>query len=187
MDDQWLVFGDSVPTGERTTAAPWPERVATNGTVNYHGEMGTTLTDLVATADATVDAHGGDDLTVLVHAGHNDAQLRHGDPRVPLDRFREAAAALDETLADHPGVAVHGFVGLVPLLGLDRPDSVSFSDEQPARSLAYDDALAETVADHVTVARPVDEWRARTVDGVHPDDDGHAFVAQLVREWLDGA
>ena len=187
MAEQYLVLGDSVPTGGGTATTPWPGRVATQtgATVSSHGQMGSTVPELAAAAPDVVDKHDGDELVVLVHAGHNDAQRSRGDPRVTLDRFRAAAASLDETLADHPAVAVHGFVGLVPLLDIDDADGVPFSDDQPDRSLAYDDALADTVTDHVTIARPVEAWRSRTADGVHPTDEGHAFVAERVRAWLD--
>jgi lysophospholipase L1-like esterase len=156
--------------------------------------MATTLADLAVGASATAEevvgerSSGGDDgarptgeTVVLVHAGHNDAQLSGGEPRVPIDRLRAAAARLDGTLADHDAVDRHAFVGLVPLL----PDrGVPFDDAQPDRSLDYDDALAETVATHLTVARPVGEWDERTADGVHPNEAGHAYVAARVAAWL---
>jgi lysophospholipase L1-like esterase len=122
---------------------------------------------------------------VLVHAGHNDAQLSGGDPRVTKGLFRDAAADIDRALASRPAVDRHAFVGLVPLLRVDRPGAVPFGETQPDRSLAYDDILAETVTDHVPVARPVDDWVDRTEDGVHPNETGHAFVAERVAGWLD--
>jgi hypothetical protein len=80
----------------------------------------------------------------------------------------------------------HAFVGLVPLHRLDAPGSVPFDGSQPGRSLAYDDALAASVSTHLPVARPVDDWRDRTTDGVHPNEAGHAVVAGRVAGWLGG-
>jgi lysophospholipase L1-like esterase len=127
-----------------------------------------------------------DETVVLIHAGHNDAQLRGGAPRVPESRFRDAAAALDRRRGDRVDVDRHAFVGLVPLHRLDAPGSVPFDGSQPGRSLAYDDALAASVTTHLPVARPVDDWRDRTTDGVHPNEAGHAFVAGRVAGWLEG-
>lgn len=185
-----LVLGDSVPNGARTDADGWPRRlpdlVESVTSVRLHGDVGTSLAALSDEAPAVLD--GADGVTVLVHAGHNDAQLSGGEPRVSEARFREAAATLDQTLADHPAVDRRAFVGLVPLLRLDAPDSVPFAEVQPERALAYDDLLAEAVDSHVPVARPTAAWRDRTVDGVHPDDAGHAAVAERVAAWLtDGA
>ena len=182
-----LVLGDSVPDGARTDAAGWPrrlpDRVASSGVdVTVRADMST---ELAALADgASIPDEGA---VVLVHAGHNDAQLGGGDPRVPEARFRAAAAELDERLAASAAVARHAFVGLVPLLPLEDPEAVPLSDAQPARSLDYDDALATAVETHLPVARPVGAWHDRTADGVHPDDAGHAHVADRVADWLRAA
>ncbi len=178
-----LVVGDSVPPGERTEAPAWPRRLPAlvDGieAVAVEGGMGTALVDLVDRAETWLDEH--DPAVVLVHAGHNDAQYGGGEPRVTLDEFRAAATDLDAALAGRPGVARHAFVGLVPLLpGVGVP----FDERQPGRSLTYDDALADAVGEHVPVARPVEAWRDRTEDGVHPNDAGHAFVAERVATRL---
>ncbi|QPV64678.1 SGNH/GDSL hydrolase family protein [Halosimplex litoreum] len=193
-----LVLGDSVPAGERTDATAWPHRLpdlverAADARVAVRGGMATTLADLAVEATTAVDDAVGEgcpetgpagETVVLVHAGHNDAQLSGGEPRVETERFRAAAARLDRTLADHAAVDRHAFVGLVPLL----PDrGVPFADAQPDRSLDYDDALAECVGTHIPVARPVTDWGARTADGVHPNEAGHGHVAARVAVWLAG-
>lgn len=190
MHSTLLVLGDSVPLGERTDAEAWPHRLpelvdSFDGRVDVRGSMGVSLASLAdGLSDHLADA-ATDSLTVLVHAGHNDAQLSGDDPRVTKETFRDAATEIDRTLASRPAVDRHAFVGLVPLLRVDRPGAVPFDEAQPDRSLAYDDILAETVADHVPVAHPVDDWVDRTEDGVHPNEAGHAFVAERVAEWLD--
>jgi len=193
-----LVLGDSVPAGERTDATAWPRRLpdlvegVADARIVVRGGMATTLADLAVGATTAVDdvvGEGGPETdpagetVVLVHAGHNDAQLSGGEPRVETERFRAAAARLDRTLADHAAVDRHAFVGLVPLL----PDrAVPFADAQPDRSLGYDDALGERVGTHLPVTRPVTDWDARTADGVHPNEAGHAHVAARVAAWLAG-
>lgn len=181
------VLGDSVPNGYGADAAAWPRRVAdlldSDATVSCHGDVGTTLADLSTAAPEVPADHDGDRPTVLVHAGHNDAQLSGGEPRVPVERFRAAAAALDRALAGADAVERHAFVGLVPPLDVG---AVRFADDQPDRALRYDAALAEAVDVHLPVAEPVADWRERTVDGVHPDAAGHAYVARRVADWLDG-
>ena len=91
-----LVLGDSVPGGAVTSATAWPRRVAGRAGAALHtrGSMGTTMVDLAdGTAAALREALPGEDregtpggsgggAVALVHAGHNDAQLRSGDPRV---------------------------------------------------------------------------------------------------------
>jgi len=185
-----LVLGDSVPHGNRTEATAWPRRLPSlvervdGDRVTVRGGTGTTLAALAAEADQRIESVAESErIVALVHAGHNDAQLSGGDPRVSLEEFRTAAARLDERLAADPAVDRHAFVGLVPLLpGHDVP----FADAHPERSLAYDDALEETVDTHLGVARPVTAWADRTADGVHPDGDGHAAVARRVAAWLAG-
>ncbi|PSQ45308.1 hypothetical protein BRD17_01805 [Halobacteriales archaeon SW_7_68_16] len=182
-----LVIGDSVPAGERTTATRWPDRLPdlvagpSVGNVTVRAGMGETLASIGERAAAGTLAADAD--IVLLHAGHNDAQTSDERPRVPIDEFRAAARAVDRTLdtaADR-----HAFVGLVPLLALDRPGSVPFGDDQPERSLRYDDVLGETVGTHVPVDRPVDDWPTRTEDGVHPNDAGHGYVAGRVATWIE--
>lgn len=190
MPTELLVVGDSVPPGEATDAAGWPRRLPSlvDGLdaerVAVTAGMGQTLNDLAVECRAAVDdaAPAAGDLVVLVHAGHNDAQLSGGDPRVSVERFRAAAARTDRRLADHPAVDRHAFVGLVPLL---PGHGVPFADAQPGRSLDYDDALAETVETHLPVARPVEAWADRTADGVHPAATGHAAIAERVAAWLE--
>lgn len=191
------VLGDSVPHGERTSDTGWPDRLGGVRAVERHGGMGVSLTSLSERATAgDLTLHGSvaedegreteTETVVLVHAGHNDAQLSGGEPRVPETTFRDAAADLDAFLDADARVDRHAFVGLVPLLRLDRPGSIPFDESQPDRSLAYDDALAAVVATHLPVARPVDEWLGWTEDGVHPNDAGHAFIAERVEAWLAG-
>ena len=43
------------------------------------------------------------------------------------------------------------------------------------------------VETHLPVARPIEAWHDRTVDGVPPDDAGHAHVADRVADWLRSA
>ena len=184
-----VVLGDSVPFGHGTDAPAWPARLpdyaGLDGAVHRYGGMGSALATLTDRA-AVLDEHAreGTELVVLVHAGHNDAQLSGGEPRVTEAAFREAAATLDRTLADHPAVTRHAFVGIVPLVPLDRPGAVPFSDAQPERSLSYDDVLAETVTDAVPIARDPDRWREWTADGVHPAGEGHDAIARAVAAWL---
>jgi len=186
-----VVLGDSVPFGHGTDAPAWPARLSDyaglDGAVHRYGGMGTALATLPDRA-TVLDEHArqGTDLVVLVHAGHNDVQLSGGEPRVPEDAFRAAAATLDRTLADHPAVTRHAFVGIVPLVPLDRPGAVPLSDAQPERSLSYSDVLAETVTDAVPVERDPDRWREWTVDGVHPAGEGHDAIARSVAAWLTG-
>jgi lysophospholipase L1-like esterase len=148
--------------------------------------MGTelaTLADAAASVPAAY-ADGDGSLIVLVHAGHNDAQLRGGEPRVDTERFEAAADRLDRSLAANSAVADHAVVGLVPLLRV--AGGVPVADCQPDRSLDYDDRLARRVVTHLPVARPVDAWADRTEDGVHPNEAGHDHVARQVADWLSG-
>lgn len=157
------VLGDSVPHGERTSATGWPHRVDGVSTVAVHGGRGVSLASLasdVTSGELAIATKNGreSDHVGVVHAGHNDAQLSGGEPRVTEPEFVEAAR-LDAFLDSHQGVDRHAFVGLVPLLRLDRPESVPFDESQSARSLAYDEALAEVaeaVDTHLTEARPVE-------------------------------
>lgn len=189
MTRSLCVLGDSVPHGERASAAGWPHRVGGVATVEVHGGVGVSLANLasdVTRGELGVDAETGseNEHVVVVHAGHNDAQLSGGESRVTESAFGDAATRLDAFLDAHRGVDRHAFVGLVPLLRLDRPGSVPFDDSQPNRSLAYDDVLAEAVHTHLSIARPVEAWTRRTADGVHPNDAGHAFIAERVDAWV---
>jgi lysophospholipase L1-like esterase len=150
--------------------------------------MGITVPDLADEAAAAIAAiEDADELVVLVHAGHNDAQSSGDEPRVPEVEFVAAATGLDGLLSEHRQISRHAFVGLVPLLSLEDPGSVPFSDDQPGRSLQYDRALSGAVETHLELARPVADWRDRTTDGVHPNGAGHAAIADRVATWLGGA
>lgn len=183
-----VVLGDSVPAGERTDGPGWPRRLPrlleelAEDDVSIHGGMGTSLAELATDAEEVLPDAPSGDLLVVVHAGHNDAQLRGGEPRVDPSRVRAAAATLDGLLSARADR--YTFLGLVPLLSLEEPGAVPFSDAQPERSLEYDEILAETVGTHLPVAEPVGAWRERTVDGVHPGEAGHAYLAEQVADWL---
>jgi lysophospholipase L1-like esterase len=210
-----FVVGDSVPHGYGTDAPAWPKRLPESvdslapDDVTVDAATGRSLADCAARLagrDLFAGEHGGDaeasgdgtsdgpddhDRVVLVHAGHNDAQLSDGEPRVPEVEFVETATRLDADLAARADVDRHAFIGLLPLLRLDRPGSVPFGDEQPDRGRAYDRALAEAVATHLPVVSDeggregsLDDWARWTTDGVHSDDGGHAFVASVVAAWL---
>ena len=214
------VVGDSVPAGyglDGPSDAAWPARLPehvaalTPERVTVDASTGRTLRDCAdrLTADTLAEqfdssddgaGSGGDaaetgDHVVLVHAGHNDAQLSGGEPRVSETEFNETATELDARLADSDRVARHAFVGMVPLLPLDRPGTIPVGDEHPARALAYDDLLAETVGTHLRVVlggeadadgapSTLDDWREWTADGVHPGPAGHDFLAREVARWL---
>lgn len=203
------VVGDSVPAGyglDDPTGTAWPARLSeyvaalAPGRVTVDASTGRTLGDCAErlTADALAgqfESADDDDCVVLVHAGHNDAQLSGGEPRVPEADFRETATALDARLAESGVVDRHAFVGMVPLLPLDRPGTIPVGDEHPARALAYDDLLAETVDTHLRVVSDgeagangtpstLDDWREWTADGVHPGPVGHEFLAREVARWL---
>lgn len=129
--------------------------------------MGRTLAECVDRLDAVM-ARTEEPVVALVQAGHDDAQLSGGAPRVPLSAFAEAATRLDERLTDADGLLVGAVVGLVPLL----PDhSVPFSGDQPGRGLEYDRALADVVTNHIRVVgdsgpTELDDWPRLTADGV---------------------
>ena len=203
------VVGDSVPAGyalDDPTGAAWPARLAefvpalTAGDVTVDAGTGRTLRDCAdrLTADGLAErfeSDADDGSVVLVHAGHNDAQLSGGQPRVSEAEFRETAIELDARLADSAVVDRHAVVGMVPLLPLDRPGTVPFGDEQPTRGLGYDDLLAGAVDTHLRVVSDADtatrsapstlaDWREWTTDGVHPGPAGHDFLARHVAGWL---
>jgi lysophospholipase L1-like esterase len=219
------VVGDSVPAGyglDAPTDAAWPARLPEHVAalaperVTVDAGTGRTLRDcadrltagaLGAQFDPGGDAAETGDHVVLVHAGHNDAQLSGGDPRVSEAEFSGTATELDARLAGTDCVDRHAFVGMVPLLPLDRPGTVPVGDEHPARALAYDDLLAETVGTHLRVvsggeadagrddrpggktgvpASTLDDWHEWTADGVHPGPTGHQFLARQVAGWLVG-
>jgi lysophospholipase L1-like esterase len=207
-----LVLGDSVPAGHATDAAPWPRRLPDHvdalsaGDVTVDAEMGRSLVDCAGRATAAVEADA-DALAVLVHAGHNDAQLGTDGPRTIEEAFAGAARAVDGRLRRDGRVDAAAFVGLVPAIpdvGVPLDGSA-----QPARSLAYDRLLAGAVDEHRPVVAPgadgpvpggeksvaegegsaptVEEWHDLTADGVHPSAAGHERVATRVAAWLRAA
>lgn len=196
MSRRLLVAGDSVADGARCEAPAWPARVgdrhdlAVRVEASMSWELATAGDHALAAIDESDAADGSDaadesnapdeSVTLLVQAGHNDCQLSGGEPRVSLDAFAATASELDERLAAHDRVARHAFVGLVPM-GLR--EGVPFGGAQPARSHEYDDRLAATVSTHLSI-REATDWADATVDGVHPNDRGHAVIADRVSRWL---
>jgi lysophospholipase L1-like esterase len=227
------VVGDSLSAGyglDDPTGSAWPARLPEHASglaredVTVDASTGRTLrdcadrlgTDALAERFESGDADAAADRVVLVQAGHNDAQLSGGDPRVTETDFRETAAALDARLAGAAAIDRHAFLGMVPLLPLDRPGTIPFGDEQPDRGLAYDDLLAGTVGVHLRVVAGdadatggdgvdtdatdadrhgvgtdaalsrPDDWREWTTDGVHPGPAGHDVLARRVAGWLTG-
>jgi lysophospholipase L1-like esterase len=218
------VVGDSVPAGyglDDPTDSAWPARLPeyvpdlAPADVTVDASTGRTLRDCAdrLTADRLAglfaDERDSGECIVLVHAGHNDAQLSGGEPRVGEREFRATATELDARLADSDRIDRHAFVGMVPLLPLDRPGTIPFGDEQPARGQAYDDLLAETVGTHLRIVAgergekegdeserderdvgselsTLDDWHEWTADGVHPGSAGHDFLARSVSGWPTG-
>ena len=203
------MLGDSVPAGHGTDAAPWPRRLPDRvdalspGDVTVDAAPGRSMVDCAGRVSDAVDSlcerpadddrdegsdGDADPLAVVVQVGHNDAQLRGDRPRVTEEAFAGAARAVDARLRRDPRVADVAFLGLVPLVpGVDVPLD---EETQPLRSLAYDRLLAGSVGTHRQAAAAgseapaPDDWRCRTVDGVHPDSAGHRRLAARVTPWL---
>lgn len=186
-----IVVGDSVPAGRNCSEPPWPARLTDHVAaleptdVTVDASTARTLANCVEPLDSAL-ARSDAPTVALVQAGHNDAQLSGGSPRVSKSEFARTAARIDDQLTATDRLHVGAVVGLIPLL---PGYSVPFSDDQPERGLEYDRALAEGVRTHLPVIgddgpTTLGDWSGLTADGVHPTAAGHERIANAVAPWL---
>lgn len=197
-----LVFGDSIAYGSWDTEGGWVERLkreAHQNTVESEGKNkqqvinlgigGDTSTGILKRLQNEVEARKSASwpFMFVITCGTNDQRMREGAIETPLDQYTENIKEIITLAKQYTDNIV--FLGLPPLM---QPSVMlkgsEYSDE---RIKLYEERLRSIVeASRLPFLpiRPVFEKvgveNLFCYDGAHPNNQGHALIASVLRHYL---
>jgi lysophospholipase L1-like esterase len=199
-----LVFGDSIVYGGWDTEGGWVDRLkrgyhrqyVSSGGKDIHeiinlgigGDTSSRIRDRLR-AEIEFRSQGSSHIVLIFSFGTNDARIINDDIATTTERFRENVSAIATTAQAYSDRVM--FVGLPPLSQpkLEFPEYESeFRDSLVQQ---YDDELAKIVEKAGLLyvpTRPVFERHGLeglySFDGLHPKDEGHQLLHNIVHPEL---
>jgi acyl-CoA thioesterase-1 len=197
-----LVFGDSIAYGSWDTEGGWVERLkreAHQNTVESEGKIkrqvinlgigGDTSRGILKRLQNEVEARKSASwpFMFVITCGTNDQRMREGTVETPLDQYAENIKEIITLAKQYTDNIV--FLGLPPLV---QPSVMlkgsEYSDE---RIKIYEEKLRSVVEASglpFLPVRPVFEKvgveNLFCYDGAHPNSQGHALIASVLRHYL---
>ncbi len=202
-----LVFGDSITWGAWDIEGGWASRLKKyndSKVISSNLEIYNSIYNLGVSGDTSVDLLNrienevtsrldqDDDNIVIIAIGTNDSQFsfKENINKVSLEDFRENLLKITE-IADRLNVKVV-FIGLFPVDDLKvnpipwKP-TYSYSNEQIDK---YNRAISKfadtrelTFIELYTQAMNL-EYRSFLFDGLHPNEAGHLFIFEVIKNQL---
>ena len=202
-----LAFGDSIAQGFWSVEGGWVEKLRRNydglalkdlknnnqPEIFNLGVSGDTTRNLLARVEleTKVRKWPGDPITVLLAIGTNDELFQNDEQLVGPDEFKANVRKILSTLRP--------LADKIMLIGnascdekLTRPvfwSDIHYTNEQ---LMKYEEYIAEIAADENIPFVPIFEKfqegqssKQLLADGLHPNDDGHQLIFELVRPELD--
>lgn len=199
-----LIFGASITQGFWDTHGGWAQRLRT-----YYDELqlqdlgkagleffnlgisGNSSHDLLQRIEGETKARSWRNKLpiVMVEIGTNDSSVDHGAIRVPLETYRANLEELIKKAAPLSSKLI--FVGL-PSCDETRTTPVSWGDYRYTNESIerYEHAAAEVVKAHNLPFIPIfgtfkaklDAGEDLLTDGLHPNNEGHQFIFEVVRQ-----
>lgn len=200
-----LVFGDSITQGYWDTEGGWTARIrkhydekelqtgeSTPAVFNM-GVSADTSADLVARFENEVKVRiHNNKLAIVIAIGVNDTQVINGQNIAEVDDYRQNLADLLKTARKYSDKII--FVGLTPCIDertnpVEWEEDVSYSNGRIAQ---FNAVLESFVADNnipfVEMYKPFQSEQAKRdllPDGLHPNNEGHQFMADLILPKLE--
>lgn len=197
-----MVFGDSIAYGEYDSHGGWATRLYLDFLNRQAEDMdteypfifnlsigGETTVGITKRLAAEVEARrwGEEEFAFVFAVGINDARMLDGFTVSSPDRFRQDLEKLYESAEKYAKKML--FIGLTPVEDLNIPDN-SF---RSARIRKFDQVLRD-FAEEKSVryvplfeafTKKMEEGQVLTLDGLHPNDDGHKLIYVRVRPALE--
>jgi lysophospholipase L1-like esterase len=199
-----LVFGDSITQGFWDTNGGWADRIKQHymqGVIqeddfNRHdivnlGVSGDLSDHVASRIENEAKARGRSNLAFVIAIGVNDSQVRDGANFSDTDRYKSNLEQILKTTRQFSEKVL--FVGLTPAVE-ERTTPVSWGDYvyTNERILEFDAVLKEfcqkNKLPYVEIFQPFQETQKTLElmqDGLHPNNEGHQLIADLVRAKLE--
>jgi lysophospholipase L1-like esterase len=199
-----LVFGDSITQGFWDSEGGWVSRlrktydqkaIATNDydqpTIFNMGVSGDSSDDVLSRFDGETKARANEELAFVFAIGLNDARTKAGVNFSDIERYRKNLTEVTSQARQYSDRIL--FVGLTPCVEA-RSNPVSWGDTgyTNIRIKEFDSTLKEFCDQNnisfAEVLEPFLEAEAKTEllpDGLHPNNEGHQFIADIVAPKLD--
>lgn len=202
-----LVFGDSITQGFWDTDGGWVQRLRQQYDtleINQRGDRQPVLFNLGISADTSADvlrrikcesaARAQPEETAFVIAiGINDTVYRGDELDCTPEQYRDNLQKILQITKEFSDKIL--FVGLTPAID-ERVQPMPWSDTgkcySTARITLFDSVLREFCAKHNADYVPIleafqaaQQIQELAPDGIHPNNEGHQLIADLVRPALD--
>jgi lysophospholipase L1-like esterase len=203
-----LVFGTSITQGFWDTEGGWVARLRKyydtqqvkdfskdNPTIFNLGISADTTTDILRRFEAETQARAREEMAIVFDMGLNDSAIEHGKERCSPDEYKNQVEQLITKATKYTDKIM--FVGLTPCdQKLTDPvpknwhENLSYTKQ---RISMFEKVLQDTCDEHQlphvalleTLQSKVDSGENLLADGLHPNNDGHELIYQLVRPELD--
>lgn len=194
-----LIFGDSIAQGFWDIEGGWVARLRKTyderavDTDDYDqpaifnlGVSGNSSDDVLARFKNEVKARATEELALVIAIGVNDARTEAGVDYSDINRYKQNLSEILKAAQQHSSKIL--FVGLTPCVE-ERSNPVSWGDTgyTNSRIKEFDDTLSqfcrEKQVELVEVYEPFVKAEAETEllpDGLHPNEEGHQLIADLV-------
>lgn len=197
-----LVFGDSISYGKVDTEGGWVSRVRKHFDIesakNYsrdvpnvynQGISGDTAEDILQRFDVETKARVEDEVAFILAVGTNDSSVEDGAPRYTTQEFRANIEAIINKMRQHSIKIL--LVGLLPV----NEELTTPIPWRPKRHytnkqiLLFDGVIRELAkAKRLPYLSLFEDFKDRLElfpDGLHPNDEGHKLMADLIQPELD--
>ncbi len=202
-----LVFGDSITQGFWDPEGGWVNAIRKyydlqniSGedkdapTIFNLGVSGDTSTDILARFQSDTENRKwpGEEFAIVFSVGVNDSYIKSGKNIMDTGQYLQNLSKLLELAHKYTNKVV--FIGLTPCVE-ERTNPVAWDKEitySYSRLESFNDELRsfciESKVDFIDILKPMTEKQTQTEllpDGVHPNNEGHKFIAELVQPQLD--
>lgn len=199
-----LIFGDSITQGFWDVEGGWVARIRKSydqkavddddydqPTIFNLGVSGNSSDDVLARLEDETKVRDTEELAFVFAIGVNDARTKAGANYSDTNRYKQNLINIVELAKQYSNKIL--FVGLTPCVE-ERSDPVSWGDTgyTNTRIKEFDDTLRQFCEDNqipfVEVYEPFTKAEAETEllpDSLHPNDEGHQLIANLVKPKLE--
>ena len=194
-----LIFGDSITQGFWDSEGGWVSRLRKSyelqkierknddpATVFNLGVSGDSSDELLARFENETKARANEELTFVIAIGVNDSRTKADVNFSDIQRYKQNLEEILKHAKQYSDKIL--FVGLTPCVE-ERSNPVSWSDTgyTNARIKQFDDALRGFCEEHqvgfIEMFEPFQKAQNKQEllpDGLHPNDEGHQLIADIV-------
>ena|SRR3990167_1349945 len=201
-----LVFGDSITQGFWDPEGGWVNAIRkyydqqniSGGdkdapTIFNLGISGDTSTDILARFENETQnrKRSGKEIAIVFSVGVNDSYTKSGKNIMEIGQYLQNLSKLLELARRYATKVV--FVGLTPCVD-ERTNPVAWDKDiawSNSRIVSFNDVLRsfciEKEVDFIDILKPMTKKQTQVEllpDGVHPNHEGHQFMAEFIRPQL---